>query len=756
MPPRKNAKGGGGHSSSSSGSGSGSGSPSTGSSGSSSSPGTRREAKHGGHRNGKRGGISGGSFFTWFMVIALLGVWTSVAVVWFDLVDYEEVLAKAKDFRYNLSEVLQGKLGVYDADGDGDFDMDDAKVLLGLKERSSPERTFSPEEAEPRAELEEQAAEGPEVQNVEDEAKEQIQSLLQESLYTEHDLQLEADGPGGEPQPEVEDFLTVIDGEDTFEALEPGTVHEEAEDSYHKEEAASQDHPNDLEELMNELENSDRGEAVTEADGPQPGTEEVTHQDYDEPVYEHPENDGVEIADNVVEDSSIISEEINIPSMEEQQDTPPVKKKKPKLLNKFDKTIKAELDAAEKLRKRGKTEEAVNAFEELVRKYPQSPRARYGKAQCEDDLAEKRRSNEILRRAIESYQEAADLPDAPADLVKLSLRRRSERQQFLGHMRGSLLTLQRLVQLFPSDTTLKNDLGVGYLLMGDNDSAKKVYEEVLNVTPNDGFAKVHYGFILKAQNKIAESIPYLKEGIESGDPGTDDGRFYFHLGDAMQRVGNKEAYKWYELGHKRGHFASVWQRSLYNVNGLKAQPWWTPRETGYTELVKSLERNWKLIRDEGLMVMDKAQGLFLPEDENLREKGDWSQFTLWQQGRKNENACKGAPKTCTLLEKFSETTGCRRGQIKYSIMHPGTHVWPHTGPTNCRLRMHLGLVIPKEGCKIRCANETRTWEEGKVLIFDDSFEHEVWQDASSYRLIFIVDVWHPELTPQQRRSLPAI
>lgn len=47
-----------------------------------------------------------------------------------------------------------------------------------------------------------------------------------------------------------------------------------------------------------------------------------------------------------------------------------------------------------------------------------------------------------------------------------------------------------------------------------------------------------------------------------------------------------QAYKWYELGHKRGHFASVWQRSLYNVNGLKAQPWWTPKETGYTELVR--------------------------------------------------------------------------------------------------------------------------------------------------------------------------
>ncbi|NP_001400780.1 aspartyl/asparaginyl beta-hydroxylase isoform 69 [Homo sapiens] len=757
MAQRKNAKSSGNSSSS----GSGSGSTSAGSS----SPGARRETKHGGHKNGRKGGLSGTSFFTWFMVIALLGVWTSVAVVWFDLVDYEEVL---------------GKLGIYDADGDGDFDVDDAKVLLGLKERSTSEPAVPPEEAEPHTEPEEQVPVEAEPQNIEDEAKEQIQSLLHEMVHAEHvegeDLQQE-DGPTGEPQQEDDEFLMATDVDDRFETLEPEVSHEETEHSYHVEETVSQDCNQDMEEMMSEQENPDSSEPVVEDERLHHDTDDVTYQVYEEQaVYEPLENEGIEITevtappeDNPVEDSQVIVE-VSIFPVEEQQEVPPetnrktddpeqkakVKKKKPKLLNKFDKTIKAELDAAEKLRKRGKIEEAVNAFKELVRKYPQSPRARYGKAQCEDDLAEKRRSNEVLRGAIETYQEVASLPDVPADLLKLSLKRRSDRQQFLGHMRGSLLTLQRLVQLFPNDTSLKNDLGVGYLLIGDNDNAKKVYEEVLSVTPNDGFAKVHYGFILKAQNKIAESIPYLKEGIESGDPGTDDGRFYFHLGDAMQRVGNKEAYKWYELGHKRGHFASVWQRSLYNVNGLKAQPWWTPKETGYTELVKSLERNWKLIRDEGLAVMDKAKGLFLPEDENLREKGDWSQFTLWQQGRRNENACKGAPKTCTLLEKFPETTGCRRGQIKYSIMHPGTHVWPHTGPTNCRLRMHLGLVIPKEGCKIRCANETKTWEEGKVLIFDDSFEHEVWQDASSFRLIFIVDVWHPELTPQQRRSLPAI
>ncbi|KAM5211585.1 aspartyl/asparaginyl beta-hydroxylase isoform 6-T6 [Hipposideros larvatus] len=792
MAPRKNAKGGGGNSTSSS-SSSGSGSSSG---GSSSSPGARRDTKH---KNGRKGGIPGSSFFTWFMVIALLGVWTSVAVVWFELVDYEEVL---------------GKLGVYDADGDGDFDVDDAKVLLGLtkdgsnenidsleevlnilaeessdwfygflsflydimtpfemleeeedesetadgvdglKERSASKPAVPPEEAEPYPWLEELVPEGTGPQHIEDEVQEEIHSPLHETAYTEHgeDLQQEAGRPAGEQQPE-DDFLVGGDADDTFEPLEAGTFPEETEHSHHVEETESIEPVIDDERLYHDEMRDD-----------------ITYQDYDQQAYEPLENEGIETSDNAVEDSHITLDEVRVPPAEEQQEIPPeanrktddpeqkekVKKKKPKLLNKFDKTIQAELDAAEKLRKRGKIEEAVSAFEGLVRKYPQSPRARYGKAQCEDDLAEKRRSNEVLRGAIETYQEVAGLPDVPADLVKLSLKRRSERQQFLGHMRGSLVTLQKLVHLFPDDTSLKNDLGVGYLLIGDNDNAKKVYEEVLNVTPHDGFAKVHYGFILKAQNKIAESIPYLKEGIESGDPGTDDGRFYFHLGDAMQRVGNKEAYKWYELGHKRGHFASVWQRSLYNVNGLKAQPWWTPKETGYTELVKSLERHWKLIRDEGLSVMDEAKGLFLPEDENLREKGDWSQFTLWQQGRKNENACKGAPKTCSLLDKFPETTGCRRGQIKYSVMHPGTHVWPHTGPTNCRLRMHLGLVIPKEGCKIRCANETKTWEEGKVLIFDDSFEHEVWQDASSFRLIFIVDVWHPELTPQQRRSLPAI
>ncbi|XP_064909710.1 aspartyl/asparaginyl beta-hydroxylase isoform X5 [Columba livia] len=765
--------------------------------GSSPSPGSKRETKHGGSKNGKKDGLSGSSFFTWFMVIALLGVWTSVAVVWFELVDYEEVL---------------GKLGIYDADGDGDFDVEDAKVLLGLKERSVPAQPPSPEsETTPAAEKSNVESEH---KNADVELEEEIQSVLREGLHSQpgerhedvdesiHDQWQVKEEKHGETfeAPTTDDLLRELENEIPEAYETPDSVPKDADvladdfvavESEPYEAPVSYEYDMDVEKIVSEPEAPGDSELMPE-DAVEHYTEDKVHGDYNEdhePKYEEltethdaaveylleEMNEATEpaVESKHAEDVATEPEESEMPvqaedysnddlvgksekEIEEDKAEKAKKKKKPKLLNKFDKTIKAELDAAEKLRKKGKVEEALSAFEALVNQYPQSPRARYGKAQSEDDLAEKMRSNEMLQKAINTYDEVVSLPNVPSDLIKLSLKREADRQQFLGRMRGSLVTLQKLVQLFPSDTSIKNDLGVGYLLIGDNSNAKKVYEEVLSLAPDDGFAKVHYGFILKAENKIAESIPYLMEGLESGDPGTDDGRFYFHLGDALQRMGDKDAYKWYELGYQRGHFASVWQRSLYNVKGLKAQPWWTAKETGYTELVKSLEKNWKLIRDEGLAVMDKKRNLFLPEDENLREKGDWSQFTLWQQGRKNENACKSVPKTCALLERFPEATGCRRGQIKYSIMHPGTHVWPHTGPTNCRLRMHLGLVIPKEGCRIRCAQENRTWEEGKVLIFDDSFEHEVWQDAENYRLIFIVDVWHPELTAQQRRTLPAI
>ncbi|XP_063340120.1 aspartyl/asparaginyl beta-hydroxylase-like isoform X3 [Pelmatolapia mariae] len=689
------------------------------------------ESKNGKRTEGGGGGDAGGgpkySVFTWFVVLGLLGVWSSVAVVYFDIVDYDTVI---------------GKLMAYDTDGDGDFDVEDAKVLLGLKEAKrlhvgdTPEKQTvlkTEETIKPAAETANQQAADPRDVEPTEAAPSVTPPRESESASGSQDVESEIQAAVPLPPPAEDSFVP----DDPRESINPYGDEANTIDTTGVLLAERQTEESTVEsaEYLTSSKLTQEAEPVVDAERQPEAAADV------DPQSETPKQTEAEgTSEKQAEDKL----------------TEKAKKKKPKLLNKFDKTIKAEIDAAEKLRKKGKPDEALKAFERLVQQYPQSPRARYGKAQAEDDMAEKLRSNDMLQRAINTYREAAELPDVTSDLLRATLKRRAERQQFLGRMRGSLATLERLVQLFPEDIGLKNDLGVAHLLLGDNNGAKKVYEEVLGVAPDNGFAKVHYGFILKSENKIAESIPYLKEGLESGEPGTDDGRFYFHLGDALQRVGDNSAYDWYELGHKRGHFASLWQRSLYNVNGLKAQPWWTAKETGYTDLVKVLERSWKTIRDEALAVLDQNTGHFVPEEENLREKGDWGQYTLWQQGRKVGNACQGVPKTCALLERFPEATGCKRGQIKFSVMQPGTHVWPHTGPTNCRLRMHLGLVIPKRGCKIRCTNETREWEEGKILIFDDSFEHEVWQDADSYRLIFIVDVWHPELTQHQRQTLSPI
>ena len=72
---------------------------------------------------------------------------------------------------------------------------------------------------------------------------------------------------------------------------------------------------------------------------------------------------------------------------------------------------------------------------------------------------------------------------------------------------------------------------------------------------------------------------------------------------------------------------------------------------------------------------------------------------------------------------------------------------PHCGPTNARLRLHLPLVAPTtpRPAAMRVASEEVEWEEGEVLVFDDSYEHEVWQRADADRIVLIVDIWHPTL-----------
>jgi len=91
-------------------------------------------------------------------------------------------------------------------------------------------------------------------------------------------------------------------------------------------------------------------------------------------------------------------------------------------------------------------------------------------------------------------------------------------------------------------------------------------------------------------------------------------------------------------------------------------------------------------------------------------------------------------------------------EAKFLLLNPAAESWPHCGPTNCRLRAQLGLQVPP-GCSMRVANKTVGWRTGKLTVFDDSFEHQLRNEGKSSLLLLSVDLWHPELTVDQRVSM---
>ncbi|KAK3867181.1 hypothetical protein Pcinc_027331 [Petrolisthes cinctipes] len=387
----------------------------------------------------------------------------------------------------------------------------------------------------------------------------------------------------------------------------------------------------------------------------------------------------------------------------------------------------------------------------------------YGRARCLDSLAEEEQSNTKLDRAILTYRGVVDLADehptlVPLKLLLLAAERCIDRMQFRGMTSKALRVQQRLLQRFPEDVNLRNKMGLSYVMMSQYAAAKEVFETVLNKWPNNGFALVHYGYVLRThdQNNTGAAW-YLSRGIESREEGTQDSRFYYGLGDVLQRLGkSQEAYKVYDEAVEKGMLMSRYQRSLYNVDRLTSRPLWTHEQTTYHLFFRNLEQNWELIRDEAIAIMNMPpQNGFLMERENLRETGEWKMFELFSRGRKLTANCVNAPQTCALIENFAPASGCKRGQVKFSLLEPGTHVHSHTGPTNCRLRAHLGLVVP-DGVRLRVIDEIIKWEEGKIFIFDDSFEHEVWNEGNETRLVLLIDVWHPDLTEHERRTLDAI
>lgn len=179
---------------------------------------------------------------------------------------------------------------------------------------------------------------------------------------------------------------------------------------------------------------------------------------------------------------------------------------------------------------------------------------------------------------------------------------------------------------------------------------------------------------------------------------------------------------------------------------LVSQPFYEP---GSFAIVQALEYAYAGIRAE-IAALDNVA--FHLETEAVNRTGSWDVFMLFERGRKHEDNCLRCPAITAVVEAHP-TMRTLGGLIYVSRMKPETHIAPHRGPTNLRLRCHLGIEIPEGNCGLRVSGETRRWKEGRCLLFDDSFEHEAWNHTGRPRIVLIVDLWHPALSAAEVRLL---
>ena len=165
--------------------------------------------------------------------------------------------------------------------------------------------------------------------------------------------------------------------------------------------------------------------------------------------------------------------------------------------------------------------------------------------------------------------------------------------------------------------------------------------------------------------------------------------------------------------------------------------------------VAGIDANWKTIRAELDQVMERREELpsfheLIPELETITKDDQWKTFFLAGYGLESKENAKRCPETIRLLKKIP---GMKTAF--FSILSPNKHIPPHKGPYNGVLRYHLGLLIPspKEKCRIRIDDEIRHWEEGESIVFDDTFNHQVWNDTSGHRAVLFVDFVRPVRFP---------
>jgi aspartyl/asparaginyl beta-hydroxylase (cupin superfamily) len=201
------------------------------------------------------------------------------------------------------------------------------------------------------------------------------------------------------------------------------------------------------------------------------------------------------------------------------------------------------------------------------------------------------------------------------------------------------------------------------------------------------------------------------------------------------------------------HFPELAEREFHP---RKLFPWLETIEQATDVIADELAAVMAAERAELVPYIQYEDHLPLDQWRDLNRNPDWTAIHLWRNGERLDANARHCPATLKLLEGLPQPQVAGAGpNAMFSLLAPNTRIPAHVGVSNARLVCHLPLIVP-EGCWFRVGAETRDWRRGQAFVFDDTIEHEAMNPSDQLRVVFIFDVWHPDLSGVERDAIRAL
>jgi beta-hydroxylase len=193
------------------------------------------------------------------------------------------------------------------------------------------------------------------------------------------------------------------------------------------------------------------------------------------------------------------------------------------------------------------------------------------------------------------------------------------------------------------------------------------------------------------------------------------------------------------------HLRGVFDRMIASSSLVPNDPVLDPALFGWTA---GLRADWRAIRAEAETVALRGQAspslaTISPDHRSIAEVGKWRSFFLWGYGHPIADSLARCPRTAALVGAIPGLNSAF-----FSILAPGTHIPEHRGVTKGLITCHLGLIVPEDGdLRMRVGDRTVRWTEGGILMFDDTYLHEVWNDTRGTRVVLLIQFDRPLRQP---------